>query len=261
MELAIPGVIAAFVVGVVFFVKSRHRRTSEHDADEHASTSRLVTSVKRMPVSDVKEPATEIAYAPLESFSFQMSGRDGSAFLPDEFVVFDLETTGFSPATDEIIEIGAIRVARNAESHLTFQSLVKPSRGVSAEITGLTGITQEMLNAQGRPISEALPLFLEFAGDCPLVAYNATFDMRFVREAARRCGLSFPNPYTCALQRSRKAWPELHSYKLVDLAKLHNLETNDSHRALGDCERTVHIFVQAVELVDEKIQWTTVPVD
>ncbi|HZL50019.1 MAG TPA: exonuclease domain-containing protein [Terracidiphilus sp.] len=109
-----------------------------------------------MPVSKEKEPVTKNAYAPLESFSFQMSGRaqkaDGSAFLPDEFVVFDLETTGLSAATNEIIEFGAIRVARNAESHLTFQSLVKPSREVSAEITRLTGISQEMLNAQGRPI-------------------------------------------------------------------------------------------------------------
>lgn len=117
MALAIPAVIVAFVVGVVFFVKSRHRSTSERDTEEHASTFPLVASVKRMPVSEVKEPATEIAYAPLESFSFQMSGRaqeaDGSAFLPDEFVVFDLETTGLTAATDEIIEFGAIRVARN----------------------------------------------------------------------------------------------------------------------------------------------------
>jgi DNA polymerase III epsilon subunit family exonuclease len=262
MELAIPGVIAAFVVGVVFFVKSRHRRTSERDADEHASTSRLCEANA---VSDVKEPATEIAYAPLESFSFQMSGRaqeaDGSAFLPDEFVVFDLETTGLSAATDEIIEFGAIRVARSAESHLTFQALVKPSREVSARITRLTGISQGMLNAQGRPVSEVLPLFLAFVGDCPLVAYNAQFDMGFVRNAAKRCGLSFANPYTCALQRSRAAWPELPSHKLVDLAKLHNLQTIDSHRALGDCVRTVHIFVQAVEVLGEKVRWTTVPVD
>lgn len=216
-----------------------------------------------MPVSKEKEPVTKNAYAPLESFSFQMSGRaqkaDGSAFLPDEFVVFDLETTGLSAATNEIIEFGAIRVARNAESHLTFQSLVKPRREVSAEITRLTGISQEMLNAQGRPISEVLPLFLEFVGDCPLVAYNASFDMSFVRHAARRCGLSFPNPYTCALQKSRKAWPELHGHKLVDLARLHNLKTIDNHRALGDCGRTVHIFIQAVELLAEKIRWTTVP--
>ena len=225
----------------------------------------LGASVKLMQVSEVKEPVTEITYAPLESFSFQMSGRaqeaDGSAFLPDEFVVFDLETTGLSAATDEIIEFGAIRVARNAECHLTFQSLVKPNCKVSARITQITGITQGMLNAQGRPISEVLPLFLEFVGGCPLVAFNAPFDMGFLRQAVKRCGLSFANPYTCALQRSRTAWPELPSHKLVDLARVHNLQTIDSHRALGDCGRTVHIFIQAVELLGEKIRWTAVPVD
>ena len=242
MELAISAVVIAFVVGVVFFVKSGHRRTSERDPDEDASTSPLIASVKRMPVSEVKEPVTKIAYAPLESFNFQMSGRaqeaDGSSLLPDEFVVFDLETTGLSATTDEIIEIGAIRVARNTESHLTFQSLVRPSREVSAGITRLTGITQGMLNAQGRPVSEVLPLFLEFVGDCPLVAFNAPFDMGFLRQAAKRCGLSFINPHTCALQRSRKAWPELPGHKLVDLARLHSIQTIDSHRALARGLRT-----------------------
>jgi DNA polymerase III epsilon subunit family exonuclease len=265
MALAILAVVVAFVVVVLFIVKSRHRRTSDRDPEEHASTSPPIASVKRVPVFEATEPDTEIAYAPLESFSFQMSGRaqeaDGSAFLPDEFVVFDLETTGLTAATDEIIEFGAIRVARNAESHLTFQSLVKPSCKVSARITQITGITQGILNAQGRPIAEVLPVFLEFVGDCPLVAFNAPFDMGFLRQAAKKCGLTFANPSTCALQRSRTAWPELPSHKLVDLARMHNLQTIDSHRALGDCGRTVHIFIQAVELLGQKIRWTTVPVD
>jgi DNA polymerase III epsilon subunit family exonuclease len=265
MEIAVPAAIAAFVVGVVFFLRFRPLPTSERDTEESTSTSLPAASVKRLPGSEVKGSVKEIAYAPLESFSFQMSGRaqksDGSAFLPDEFVVFDLETTGLTAATDEIIEFGAIRVTRNAESHLTFQAIVKPNRKLSARITKITGITQEMLNAQGRPISEVLPLFLEFVGDCPLVAFNAPFDIRFLRQAAKRSGLSFDNPYTCALQKSRTAWPELSSHKLVDLARMHNLQTIDSHRAVGDCGRTVHIFVRAVELVGEKIRWTTVPVD
>jgi DNA polymerase III subunit epsilon len=259
MELTIGAIIIASVLFIVFIVKSSDRSTLERDPEERSSACLQVAPTQLVRVSEETEPAPYIAYSAPESFNFQMSGRalkaNGTSFLPSEFVVFDLETTGLSASANEIIEFGAIRVARNAESHLTFQSLVKPGCKVSSRITKITGITQEMLNSQGRPISQVLPLFLDFIGDLPLVTFNASFDMGFLRQAAKKRGLSVPNPYTCALQISRKAWPDT-SHKLVDLARIHNLQMVDSHRALGDCGRTVHIFIQAVELRSGKIQWS-----
>ncbi|HLS81716.1 MAG TPA: exonuclease domain-containing protein, partial [Steroidobacter sp.] len=85
--------------------------------------------------------------------------------LPERFVVFDLETTGLTPETNEIIEIGAIRVNRDSTQHETYQSLVKPTTKIPKKITDLTGITEEMINADGLSLDRALREFAEFAGD------------------------------------------------------------------------------------------------
>src|SRR5579862_5582229 len=131
---------------------------------------------------------------------------DLSALLPAQFVVLDVETTGLSPERDEIIEIGAIRATLNATTHSTFQTLVKPTREISKRVMRMTGITQEMVDADGIPIREALLSLMEFVGDLPLVTFNAEFDISFLCNAASRERIAFGNRYTCALQRARKAW-------------------------------------------------------
>ena len=167
------------------------------------------------------------------------------AHLPEQFVVFDLETTGLDPRKHEIIEFGAIRVNRDSINHDTFQSLVKPSRKVPKKITELTGINQAMLDAEGEPIESALREFLSFVGDLHLVSFNADFDMAFLQNTAAKHSISIGNPVSCALKMSRRAWPGRKSYRLADLAKDGNLKSDGTHRALGDCQRALIVYTAA----------------
>lgn len=169
--------------------------------------------------------------------------------LPQRFIVFDLETTGLDPQRDEIIEIGAIRVNRDSIHHETFQMLVKPTRDVPEQITSLTGITQAMLDAEGVPIEEALPAFLNFVGDLRLVAYNAEFDLGFLEKAAARQSRTIHNSVSCALKMARRAWPGRRSYRLADLAKDGNLSGLNAHRALGDSERALIVYMAAASIL------------
>lgn len=179
--------------------------------------------------------------------------------LPEKFIVLDLETTGLNPYKDEIIEFGAIRVSLDSDTHPGFQTLVKPQGIVSKKITEITGITQEMLDRDGIALTDALSQFVEFIGDLPLVTYNAEFDMGFLHNACQRNNIAIRNRYTCALKRARRAWPNLPSHRLADIAKVMELSDKDSHRALGDCRRTLIVFVEATREVGTKIRWSKAP--
>jgi len=167
------------------------------------------------------------------------------AHIPERFVVFDLETTGLDPEKHEIIEFGAIRVNRDSINHETFQTLVKPSKKVPKKITELTGINQDMLDLEGEPIEVALRKFLDFSGGLRLVAFNADFDMAFLQNAAVKYSITIDNPVSCALKMSRRAWPERKSYSLASLAKDGNLSNDGTHRALGDCQRALIVYMAA----------------
>jgi len=167
------------------------------------------------------------------------------AHLPERFIIFDLETTGLHAQKHEIIEFGAIRVNRDSIEHDTYQSLVRPTRKVPKKITELTGIDQNMLDADGAPLETALRDFLSFVGDLQLVSFNADFDMAFLRNAAAKYSLAVTNPVSCALKMSRRAWPGRKSYRLAALAKDGNLSGDGTHRALGDCQRTLIVYVAA----------------
>lgn len=167
--------------------------------------------------------------------------------LPERFVVFDLETTGLKPELHEIIEIGAIRVNRDSEQHDTFQALVRPSKKVPKKITEITGITQDMIEKEGEPLASALPQFIEFIGQLPLVAFNSDFDMAFLSSAITKVlpDAKIDNPVSCALKMARRAWPGRKSYGLADLAKDGELSADGTHRALGDCKRALIVYTAA----------------
>jgi len=184
---------------------------------------------------------------------------DLTAFLPEQFVVLDLETTGLSASRDEIIEIGAIRVTLGSDQQLAFSTLVKPSKRIPRKITEITGITQGMVDADGLESADAFSRFIEFIGDMPLVTYNAEFDMAFLWETAKRHGATMNNLYTCALKRARRAWPGLSSYKLVNMAKMGHLSDEDPHRALGDCKRALIVFTASTSTLGQKVRWSKPP--
>jgi DNA polymerase III epsilon subunit family exonuclease len=174
--------------------------------------------------------------APLGSVGFS---------VPPHFVVFDLETTGLNSSRHEIIEIGAIRVNRDSDVHDTFQALVKPTKRIRKNVTRINGISQEMVDREGEPLDVALKAFVEFIGDLPLVSFNAEFDMAFLSKAAEKHDTVIRNKVTCALKMARRAWPGRASYRLCDLARDGNLSDEDTHRALGDCKRTIFVYAGA----------------
>ena len=168
------------------------------------------------------------------------------------FVVVDLETTGLDPTRDEIIEIGAIRIRGCSELVETFQTLVKPRRRIPKEITELTGISSQIVKGKGQSLEKALEGFVAFAKRSPLVCFNAAFDMAFLREAAKRHNMVIRSRASCALKMARRAWPGRTSYQLCDLAKDRKLSDEGTHRALGDCKRTVLIYTAAASKLRRK---------
>ena len=167
------------------------------------------------------------------------------SILPEQFIVLDLETTGLDPVKHKIIEIGAVKVNRDSNNHTTFQALVKPSKKVPKKITEITGITQEMVEAEGEEIESVLKEFADFIGDLRLVTFNAEFDMGFLKEAANSHGIALTNPVSCALKMARRAWPGLKSYRLADLANAGGLNCKGNHRALKDCQLTITVYTAA----------------
>lgn len=183
--------------------------------------------------------------------------RELSELLPRQFVVVDLETTGLSPAVNEIIEIGALKITLDMDRHTAFQTFVKPTKSVPSKITKMTGITQQMVDEQGMELQCALRQLIEFVGDLPLVTYNAEFDMGFLWAAAKRCNVALPNRYSCALKRARRAFPDLPSHRLSYVAERLNLPSGDQHRAVGDCERAAHVFLLSTVALNQKVRWTS----
>jgi DNA polymerase III epsilon subunit family exonuclease len=166
--------------------------------------------------------------------------------LPDTFIVFDLETTGLKAESNEIIEVAAIRFKKGTNTHDTYQSLVKPKKAVPKKITEITGITQAMVDDEGRSIDEVLEEFRSFVGELRLVTFNAEFDMAFIQTAAARAGKRpFDNPVSCALKMARRAWPQRKSFRLDDLANDGSINEGQAHRALEDARRALIIYAAA----------------
>jgi len=158
-----------------------------------------------------------------------------------KFVFFDLETTGLSPRSCRIIEIGALRVAEGGVPCDSFHALIRIGEPVPFFISRLTGITDDML-AEGEPIEEVLPRFCQFIEDLPLVAYNVDFDMGFLRTEARRQRIKVENKPVCALWIARKKLPGLPNHRLRTVARHLGVENDQSHRALDDCEMGLRVF-------------------
>lgn len=157
--------------------------------------------------------------------------------FPEDYTVVDIETTGFDPMFDEIIEVAGIKY-RGRNEVGRFQSLVKPDDGIPDYITALTGITNEMV-ADAPGIEDVLPRFLEFIGEDIVVGHNVHFDVNFIYDYAEDFELKpFSNDLVDTLRLSRRLYPELQSHKLSALAAHFGVEPDGEHRALADCVTT-----------------------
>ena len=170
--------------------------------------------------------------------------------LQGTFVVFDLETTGFSPIKDKIIEIGAVKVEQGKITE-RFSTFVNPKVPIPFEITKLTSITDQMV-LEAEDIETVLPKFLEFVGDAVLVAHNASFDVGFIEQNCRYQDITpnFTSVDTVAM--ARILLPTLSKYKLNVVANALHISLENHHRAVDDAGATAEIFVKFVEMLEER---------
>ena len=167
-----------------------------------------------------------------------------------EFVVFDLETTGLSRFADKITEIGAVRVV-NGEITEIFNELVNPEKLIPDKVIELTGITNEMVMDKDK-IDEVLPRFLTFAGDAILVGQNSDFDIGFVRENARNLGYDFSPIYMDTLPMARALFDDMARFSLDKIARKLNIPAFNHHRASDDARATAQIFIKMFDMIMEQ---------
>ena len=170
--------------------------------------------------------------------------------LDDAFVVFDIETTGFSSVKDKIIEIGAVKV-ENGKIVSRYSTFVNPEVPIPFEITKLTSITDAMV-IDAPKIETVLPEFMEYVGDAVLVAHNAGFDVGFIEENCRRLGMERKLTSVDTVALARVLLPTLSRYKLNIVAKTLGISLENHHRAVDDAGATAEIFVKFVEMLKER---------
>jgi len=171
----------------------------------------------------------------------------------DPIVFFDFETTGLSSETDAIIEIAAVKYVPGAESYPHMRHLILVDRPLPRFITKLTGITDEMLRTDGRPMEDVLDEFIEFAGSHDVVAFNINFDARFLNAALKRHGRPpLRNVGHCALAAARAAWPDLDNHKLAFLATHLALDAGPAHRALNDTLLALEVYFRSLQVDSRK---------
>ena len=176
--------------------------------------------------------------------------NDKGQDLQQDFVVFDIETTGFSPVNNKIIEIGAVKV-QNGEIVDRYSTFVNPDVPIPFEIEQLTGIKDDMV-VDSPMIDIILPQFLEFCSGSVLVAHNANFDMSFIIENAGRMGLSTEFTYVDTVGIARVLLPGQAKHTLDAVAKTLGVSLENHHRAVDDAEATAHIFVKFIKMLAEE---------
>ena len=170
--------------------------------------------------------------------------------LDAPYVVFDLETTGFSPDHSRIIEIGAVRVEGQKITE-RFSTFVNPQIPIPLRIEQLTSINDSMV-VKARTIEEILPEFIEFCKGAVLVAHNASFDYSFIKKNCENLKIDFEATVLDTVALSRFLLPRLTRFKLDTVAKHLGVVLNNHHRAVDDAECTAHIFLKLCDKLREQ---------
>ncbi|SFR91340.1 PolC-type DNA polymerase III [Anaeromicropila populeti] len=176
--------------------------------------------------------------------------NDKGQSLDDPCVVFDIETTGFGPVNDQIIEIGAVKVKEGkiVDKYSTF---INPDIPIPYVITQLTGIQDEMVMSYPK-IDTILPEFLNFCEGCILVAHNASFDVGFINKKAEFLGIETEFTVIDTVGMARLLLPHLNKFKLNVVAKDLGITLENHHRAVDDAGATAEIFVKFIEMLKEQ---------
>ena len=169
----------------------------------------------------------------------------------EEFVVFDIETTGLNSHTNKIIEIGAVKIKAGRIID-RYSQLINPGISIPYHITEITSITNEQVANQPK-IDEVIGKFVDFIGDAVLVAHNAPFDMGFIkRDIKEYLNIDLENSVIDTLQMARDLFPDFKKYGLGDLNKSLGLALEKHHRAVDDSQATANMFIIFLEKYKEK---------
>ncbi|WP_339125853.1 PolC-type DNA polymerase III [Fusobacterium nucleatum] len=169
----------------------------------------------------------------------------------EEFVVFDIETTGLNSHTNEIIEIGAVKIKAGRIVD-RYSQLINPGRPIPYHITEITSITDEQV-ANEPKIDKVIGKFVDFVGDAVLVAHNAPFDIGFIkRDIKKYLNIDYQCSVIDTLQMARDLFPDLKKYGLGDLNKTLGLALEKHHRAVDDSQATANMFIIFLEKYKEK---------
>ncbi len=170
--------------------------------------------------------------------------------LKSDYVVFDLETTGFSPESNRIIEIGAVKVT-DGEITDKFSTFVNPQVPIPFKIEQLTSINDSMV-MDAPLIEDILPEFMKFSEGCVMVAHNADFDMSFIKANCKRLGIACEKTVVDTVSLARVLLPNLNRFKLDTVAKALGVSLDNHHRAVDDAGCTAEIFVKFIRMLTER---------
>ena len=205
---------------------------------DHGDEFKVIYGVEGYLIDDLKEIVTD----------------DKGQRLDGTFVVFDIETTGFSPVTNRIIEIGAVKVDKGQIVD-RFSVFVNPQVPIPFEIEKLTGINDSMV-MEAETIESVLPQFLDFVGDAVLVAHNANFDVSFIKENAKRQQIPVDFTYVDTVGIARMLLTGQSKYTLDAVAKTLKISLENHHRAVDDAECTAEIFMKFIEMLAKEEVYT-----
>lgn len=168
--------------------------------------------------------------------------------LPDTFAILDVETTGLNAKKHHILELGALKI-HQAQVTERIQFLIAPVDKIPDNIQQLTGLTEDLLHRQGVPLAQALPAFMGFLADLPLVSHNIMFDLEFLQHACAQHGLPIPNNRRIdTLALARRHVPQAKDHKLTTLLEHFELPYPRPHRSLEDCQATHLLLNKLIEI-------------
>ncbi|WP_238917400.1 DNA polymerase III subunit alpha [Clostridium sp. YIM B02555] len=166
------------------------------------------------------------------------------------YCVLDLETTGFSPRTEKITEIGIMKI-KDGKILDKFSTFVNPQKPIPMRVVEVTKITDDMVSS-AETIEKVFPRMLEFIEGSVLVAHNAEFDINFLKHNAKVLGYDFDFTYVDTLPLAQDVFPDFKSYKLGRIAKNLGIKVEVAHRALDDVDTTVKVFNIMLEILKER---------
>ena len=217
---------------------------------DHGVVQAFPEAKKATKDSDIKILYGVEAYLVPDGLTSIFDYKEEQLLQDETYCVLDIETTGISKLTEKITEFGIMKV-KNGEIIDTFECFVNPEKPIPEKVVEVTHITDEMVK-DAATIDVVLPKVIEFVGDSTIVAHNASFDIGFIKENARKLGLKFDNTYIDTLALAKELFPDYKKYKLGIIAENLNIKVDVAHRALADVETLVKVFNVMLKMLDEK---------